>query len=147
MLVALFLLAGCTGNGSEAPAPAAQAGDPATPETSGPGPTGGLAVARDTMSAADLLANPQRYLSSHQNVRGTCLGWGGPALGAQPSTRSDWQIGDSATALWVVGSLPAGCTGEGGGGVTTIRAYVAADTVPVRIGRAAEQRVYLIHRK
>lgn len=130
-LIALLLLAGCAGAGSEGPSQA-PATTPAVPSTAGPGPSGDINISRDTISVGAILSDSQAYLGRHQNVRGTCLGWRGPASGPPPSTRSHWQIGDETHALWVVGPMPAGCTGASGG-LTTIRAYVTADTVPLRL--------------
>ena len=70
------------------------------------------------------------------------------ALGAPPRNDGDWQLQDlreSATAVWVSGSRPAGCAGEALDTTTyVVRARVFIDTVRVEAENTRRSRLYLV---
>ncbi len=109
-------------------------------------PSGEISPMRTApVSISAIVADPGGYAGKEVIVRGRCLGWRGPALGPQPRSRSDWQIGDDASALWVVGPFPPGCTGAAGGGEVTLRATVGVDTARMALGTAERvERAYLV---
>jgi len=52
---------------------------------------------------------PDSIVGMTLRVQGNCAGWGGPAKGPPPLTRSDWQLTNDTVGLWVSGPLPQGC--------------------------------------
>lgn len=99
----------------------------------------------DTLTVERLLGRPGEYAGRVVLVPGRCLGWNGPARGQAPVSRSDWQLGDDSTAVWVSAPYPAGCTGAEGGAHVVLRATVVVDTIVDR-GRSGSTRLrpYLI---
>jgi hypothetical protein len=122
----LALLLGCNGRRENAlPAPAAPGSDmPAPPATEFPSPK-----KEDVLAVQDVLEDPIAYSERMVRVRGRCLGWNGPAAGPGPWTRSDWQLGNTEQALWIVGPLPPGCTGPEGGGDVVVDGRVHVDSL------------------
>lgn len=80
-------------------------------------------------------------------VEGLCIGYARVmAAGPQPRTRSDWQLVQGETAIWVVGPYPAGCSGtEPAQAPGTYTFVVAVDTVTALAGAPPRPRVHLIH--
>ena len=86
---------------------------------------------------------------SRVEVQGRCLPAAATtALGEAPRSASDWQLQDlqeSATAVWVSGSRPAGCAGEAKDTTTyVVRARVFIDTVRVEAENTRRARLYLV---
>lgn len=115
---------------------------PMPPPAPGPIPEVAMPTPRsDAVSITELLRSPDRFAGREITLSGTCLGWSGPALGAPPRTRSDWQIGSQNAAVWVSGPLPSGCSGPGGGGSVRVRGLVEIDRAS---GEGRTIRAYLI---
>lgn len=74
-------------------------------------------------------------------VTGRCLGKDSPsvALGTRPMAGEVWQIEENGVAAWVLGPMPADCSG----GAAAITARVAQDTLP-KLGPARWARQYLV---
>src|SRR5262245_57938622 len=67
-------------------------------------------------------------------VTGRCLAWPGlRPIGPPPRTRSDWQLTDDTTAIYVSGSVPKACSDQS---LVTIVARVEEYNVAMR-GRPA----------
>ena len=100
---------------------------------------GSLATVQAILSSDTLIGRRVR-------VTGRCVGYGRiVAVGGPPRTRSDWQLEDGGSAIYVTGSLPAGCDAlQGSEQRTTIIVTVAEDTLPARGERPATSRRYLI---
>jgi len=86
---------------------------------------------------------------SRVEVQGRCLPASATtALGAPPRNAGDWQLQDlqeSATAVWVAGTRPAGCAGEATDTTTyVVRARVFLDTVRVEAENTRRTRLYLV---
>jgi hypothetical protein len=86
---------------------------------------------------------------SRVEVQGRCLPASATtALGEAPRSAGDWQLQDlqeSAAAVWVSGSRPAGCAGEAKDTTTyVVRARVFIDTVRVEAENTRRARLYLV---
>ena len=92
------------------------------------------------------LLNSDSLVGEWVRVSGRCLGYAAQvAVGPPPLTRSDWQLEDGETAIYVSGSLPNGCSATGGSSNRiTIRAMVAQDTLPALGDRPTMPRRYLV---
>jgi hypothetical protein len=79
------------------------------------------------------LAEAPRLVGHFVLIEGACFGYGNAAaLGPPPITRSDWAFGDDGPQLYVVGTMPVGCTAVSPRGTavrTALLAMVAEDTL------------------
>jgi hypothetical protein len=115
VLLVLLMLGACS--------PAPRRPDRGRVSVPGPGPR--------SLRVSELIRSADTLVGEVVEVRGACAGWGGPAPGPPPLTRSDWQLQEDSVAVWVSGPLPRGCdpVNPSLARVYEIRARVACDTL------------------
>ena len=137
-----LVVAGCGSKASQAGDGQAVPGPVPSPPTQAVAPVvGGQDEA--ALSVGTLLeARP--VTGARVRVTGLCYGLAGfLAAGPAPFSRSDWQLGDGAVAVFVVGPLPTNCVQTATPPLVTVQAIVLRDSAAVRIGGPLLERIYL----
>ncbi|HJS44449.1 MAG TPA: hypothetical protein VJ755_13345 [Gemmatimonadales bacterium] len=100
----------------------------------------------DTSVTVAEIAASNALVGKRVRVTGRCMGYSTPlAVGPPPQTRSDWQLADGGTAIYVVGTFPPGCSPTTGSSEpVTIIGVVTEDTLPARMERPARARRYMV---
>jgi hypothetical protein len=128
------------------PAPAGSIGTTTSDTGNTPVPGG---ARRDSLVTVAELLDGTEHVGKTVRVAGRCLGYRVPAVaqGTPPRSRSDWQLEDAGRAIYVVGALPAGCSGsQGSDARITVTGRVEQDTMPALGGSVGATRRYLVAR-
>lgn len=100
----------------------------------------------DTSVTVAEIAGSGALVGKRVRVTGRCMGYSKPlAVGPPPRTRSDWQLADGSTAIYVVGTFPPGCSPTTGSSEpVTIIGVVTEDTLPALMDRPARARRFMV---